>query len=170
MMYRKKHGSNFWDCVDKFGGQDSCWNWLFSLQNSGYGKVWHRKRVMSTHRVAYELSYGHVPKGFHVLHRCDNKLCCNPKHLFLGTDADNMKDKVVKGRCTWGESNGGSKLTNKQRDEIRKLYSTGKWSQSKLGEIYGISQTRIGKVVNKRSISEMIALGMIDVQVQTHPT
>ena len=157
-MKRKPWGSDFWSCV-KGSDEDTCWEWRFGTMNSGYGKVWYKGKVCATHRVAYELAFGTISNGLHVLHLCDNKLCCNPKHLRLGTDKDNMLDKVQKGRCTWGESNGGSKLTNAQREEIRKLYSSGKYSQTALGSKYGVSQSRVHRIINKPSTSELLARG-----------
>jgi HNH endonuclease len=74
-----------------------CHLWTGSTNKGTYGSV-HGRVKISTHRLAYELAHGPIPKGFCVLHRCDNPACCNPEHLYLGTQADNMADMVRKGR------------------------------------------------------------------------
>lgn len=92
----------FWSKVAKAGAND-CWPWLGSQQKPmGYGHwTWwdgERGRSTTAHRKAWQLTNGPIPEGMMVLHSCDNPPCCNPAHLWLGTHADNMADKVAKGR------------------------------------------------------------------------
>lgn len=81
-----------------------CWNWRLSKDRIGYGRMKVQLgsrdsfRSTSAHRYAYELWRGHIPQGMNVLHSCDNRQCCNPEHLFLGTQKDNMRDMHAKGR------------------------------------------------------------------------
>ena len=88
----------------------------------------------------------------HVLHKCDNPKCCNPDHLFIGTNADNVADKVSKNRCgfkrMYGQSNGASKLTNAQIKEIKGLYFASMFSQSQLAKCYGVTQPHVSRIVN----------------------
>jgi hypothetical protein len=95
----------FWDKV-RMGLPDECWEWRASTNSYGYGKFGIVGRVLGAHRIAWELSHGPVPEGQCVLHRCDNPPCCNPAHLFLGTQADNMRDCKAKGRNPHGERHG----------------------------------------------------------------
>lgn len=79
-----------------------CWLWTGSLNRFGYGKFYARGASWLAHRFSYELRIGPVPEQLHVCHKCDVTQCVNPDHLFLGTHADNMRDKSLKGRSRTG--------------------------------------------------------------------
>lgn len=96
----------FWPKVDQTGGPDACWPWMACRNRHGYGKVGVGGISVTAHRAVWELANGPIPAGLHVLHRCDNPPCVNPAHLFLGTNADNVEDKVRKGRSCAGERSG----------------------------------------------------------------
>lgn len=82
-----------------------CWEWTASHPGFGYGWFMVKKGTgTQAHRWMYEHTYGPIPNGLHVCHRCDNPPCVNPAHLFLGTDKDNSDDKVRKGRQAKGEN------------------------------------------------------------------
>ncbi len=91
---------HFWRLVDKSAGEDACWPWT-AAKMRGYGQFWLKDRRVIAHRYAYEAANGSIPESdveILVMHLCDNPPCCNPRHLRLGTDADNIADMWNKGR------------------------------------------------------------------------
>lgn len=127
--------------------------WLFTgcVNNNGYGQIRHNGKTMLAHRVAYELITGEEPNGV-LLHTCDTPLCCNPEHLTVGTQMDNLQDMRNKGRGVNhphvpGEKCGMSKLTDTKVKEIRSSDLT----QRQLATIYGVSQPTIGKILRRET-------------------
>lgn len=94
----------FWAKVDQ-RGPDECWPWKLSCDRYGYGAIRHAGKQTGAHRVAWEMANGRAPGGMCVCHRCDNRRCCNPAHLWLGTHRDNMIDCAAKGRTAFAVSN-----------------------------------------------------------------
>lgn len=129
---RNKHCSvecRFRDIYSRItpANKSGCLEWPLSRQPFGYGQMAIGKDTpLTAHRLAWMYLRGHIPNGLHVLHHCDNPPCCNPDHLFLGTDADNNTDMRKKGRQAKnrlfyrGERHANAKLTNAQADAIRK--------------------------------------------------
>ena len=110
------------------GAEDECWPWAGARTKSGYGVMSGERRgdnPLRTHRVAFELHFGPVPDGLHVLHRCDNPPCCNPLHLYAGSNAQNVIDKVERGRQSRvslpGSANPNSNLNERVVREIKHL-------------------------------------------------
>lgn len=134
-------------------GPDDCWPWTASKVPDGYGKLNYKGTMLASHRIAWELSNGEIPPGLLVLHACDHPGCCNPAHLFLGTDQDNADDKVRKGRhrptSFPGESNPCAKLTEVSVLEIRSLAGTS--SQARIAKKFGISQQHVCAIVRGRA-------------------
>lgn len=92
---------NFWGMVKK--KQNGCWIWIGPRRTDGYGYMRRNGTNQSSHRISYEFHFGEIPIGLLVCHHCDTPLCVNPKHLFLGTNKDNMQDASKKGRMASGD-------------------------------------------------------------------
>lgn len=149
-MVSRPLAERFWEKVG-IGQLDECWLWLTRAKRSGYGLIGDGKKgVLEAHRVAWELTNGPIPKEIFVCHHCDIKLCCNPTHLFLGTQADNLADMARKGRSTLGERDGMSKLTSEQVLEIRHRRATTGVMQKELATEYGVSDATISLIINRR--------------------
>ena len=144
---RRANAEMFWSKVDQSGGPDACWPWMRFKTSLGYGRAGWDGKVHAAHRVAFLLANGRWSDG-DTLHRCDNRICCNPAHLFEGTHADNMADMKAKGRrknINTGEKNGRAKLTNEDAREIKRLLAAG-MSQWEIANQFGVGQTQISKI------------------------
>lgn len=141
----------FWSRVIKM---HHCWIWSGTRRrHNTYGCFEVNGKLISAHRYSWELHNGKIPANLFVLHKCDDKLCVNPDHLFLGTASDNNKDRVAKNR-SWhpiGELHPIHKLTEDDVKAIRIEYSTGSISQRALAKKYNVAQWTIGKVVNRKT-------------------
>lgn len=109
--------ARFWAKVQRKTASE-CWPWLACKTGGRYGYIRINKVAYVAHRIAYELTFGAIPDGLLVRHKCDNPTCCNPNHLELGTQIDNMQDAIVRGRHAKGEGCGRHKLTESQALEI----------------------------------------------------
>lgn len=126
-----------------------CWEWNGGRHRNGYGKAARGGKTRTTHRLAYEAWNGPIPDGMAVLHRCDNRPCMNPAHLFLGTIAENHADMRSKGR-----QNDPQKLTDAQVAEIRSAYTGVRGEQTVLAHQYGVSLATISLIVRGKHRAE----------------
>lgn len=159
----------FWSKVAITANDNFCWNWNGTNRDSKkpYGRMIFMKNgkpnLYSTHRVSYKINYGIDPKEFHVLHTCDNPKCVNPKHLFLGTNADNVKDKVSKKRqarnIAWNKgknmpeynlwNNNISKCSEDDYVEMKRMYENGEGSTNSISEKYGCAKKSLVKYIRE---------------------
>ena len=139
----------FWAKVDQSG---PCWLWTGYRDRWGYGVASRDKRAILAHRLAYELTYGPIPAGQVVCHRCDNPACVRPDHLWLGTPLDNERDKIAKGRkhTQRGARNSRAKLTAQDVTAIRAAHDAGQNADA-LASAYGVTAYTIHDIVTFRS-------------------
>lgn len=134
----------------------NCWNWTAWKNYLGYGGFGFKGKNIGAHRISYQLFIGIIPKGMCVLHKCDNRKCVNPKHLFLGTRVDNIRDMDTKGRRVnpVGEINGFSKLKKENIIKIRELAKTN-ILQYKIAEKFNVTPTTISYILAGKSWSHI---------------
>lgn len=157
---------------------NNCWEWTGCKDRQGYGRFKFQRKKAIASRVSYILFIGPIPYGICVLHHCDNPACVNPKHLWIGTMKDNSKDMKDKGRCATGKnhgsytkpesrsfgdrngsrtkphkvprgsSHGNSKISEEDVLKMRFLYKSKKHSQREIGNIFGITQSTVCRIVD----------------------
>jgi HNH endonuclease len=141
--------SVFWARVDIRDSGD-CWLWKGSVfTKTGYGQCWYKGTNVGAHRRAFELFHNvELPGSVWVLHRCDNRLCCNPNHLFSGDAAANEADKIQKGRRprVVGEQCHFHKLSRSEVGEIRKIGRSR--TQADLAAFFGVHQSQISRILS----------------------
>lgn len=151
--------TRFWARVQK---SDGCWVWTGTKNKAGYGVLYPQgkpKRKLA-HRVSWEFVYGPIKGGLYVCHTCDNPPCVNPSHLFLGTQADNVRDCINKGRLgsydKTGENNPRASMTDKTAKKILDLYWIGRvkpkqknapYSSKRLAKMFGVTRCAVRLLV-----------------------
>ena len=145
--WSEEEEKSFWAKVEK---TDDCWLWTAGTDNGGYGILSVNAYPVKVHRFSWLLHNGEIPDGLGVLHRCDNRICVNPNHLFLGTTVENMLDRDAKNRQAKGEGHGRAVLTEPQVREIRKRYvSRCRMNGARaLAREFGLSKSAVLSVVS----------------------
>lgn len=144
----------FWSKVTM--ATTGCWLWTAATNDFGYGIFMSDRsggwRAERAHRLMFNAAHGEIPGRMVVCHRCDVPACVNPAHLFLGTKGDNTSDMMLKNRHRvrplLGEAHGCHRLTEEAVLEIRRLYSTGEFTQVALGRMFGVQNTQIHHIVS----------------------
>lgn len=141
----------FWRSMKRNGG---CLEWTRTKQPAGYGRLRYRGKREGAHRVAWTLCFGEIPDGLCVLHRCDNPSCFNPMHLFLGTHAENMRDKVNKGRDRHPSGHGHTSSLLSP-DQVRIIRSEPGTPSIELAKRFSVGITTIWSCRNRKSYCEV---------------
>lgn len=135
----------FWRYIER-GGPDDCWPWSGHINQDGYGRFRTGGAMAMAHRMVYAMTVGPIPDGLVGRHQCHNRACCNPAHLLLGTQAENVQDTVAAGRVARGERMGAAKLTDESVRTMRLEASRGVDIAS-LGRRFGVSNCAAWKAV-----------------------
>jgi len=152
----------FWNKVNK---TDNCWNWIAGTRGkTGYGSIGYKGKVVDAHRFSWFLKYGEIPEGQCVCHKCDNRLCVNLEHLFLGTKKDNFEDARTKKRIDLtnffekgfkkGHISKGRKLTKEQVSLIRELGKRIGANKYALGREFGVNEKAIRLILKNETYKE----------------
>jgi len=149
-MNKKLLQERFWNNITP-ADENTCWKWKGNINSNGYGRISIKKKHIYAHRASWIIHFGCIPKGLHVLHHCDNPSCVNPDHLFIGTNLDNIKDKVKKRRQSVGEERPASKLNNDLVRRIRYLFHEKGYSNKELSKLFGVSRSQISDVSHYKS-------------------
>ena len=147
----------FWDKVDK-RSKDECWNWIGGINDGNYGIFVIEHKYCRAHRVSWEIANGPIPENKLILHRCDNRKCVNPNHLYCGTHSDNMYDREKRNPVppeitTFGKTKlyeGEIWLIKKLKipysgHDTRRRY---KFSTAFVAKIFKVSQATISRIWN----------------------
>lgn len=157
--------ARFWAMARKGPG---CWEWTGARKRTGYGHFGLKGRTQIAHRISWRMHHGEIPDDLCVLHRCDNPPCVNPEHLWLGTQADNVRDMETKGRkrAASGNRNGSrlhpesrprgvavaiSRMTADSVREARQRYTLGGETIAGLSRSFGVGETTIRNIVKNRT-------------------
>lgn len=137
-----KAADRFWGKVDLGVSDDDCYIWTASRNKKGYGTIGIGGKTCLSHRVAWVFKHGSIPDGMLICHRCDEPACVNWRHLWIGTNRDNLDDMLKKGRSRHGENHIDAKLTERNvlaiRDDSRSL--------RQLSKVYGVGYGVIGQI------------------------
>lgn len=144
----EKYRAYFWSRVEQ--SPDDCWRWKGPYTKLGYGKVSWRNATRFAHRVAYALAHGVDPGALLVCHHCDNPPCCNPAHLFLGTNRDNSRDMAAKGRAPAPRQ----RLTEDEVRAVRAAVEAGEAKRA-IARRFGITHKHVSNLALRKQRAEV---------------
>lgn len=164
--FSKNFENRFWSKVNRKGPipphrirLGRCWTWMGYKDDQGRGSIGYggsRKGMIRAHQASWILNCGPIQKGLCICHHCDNPTCVRPKHLFCGTQKQNIQDAITKGRFSFrphlpGEDSAHHKLNESDVLKIRALYKPGTYSYRKLASRFGITPTHVGYIVKRKN-------------------
>lgn len=134
--------------------QDGCWDWKGCCANPGYGQFRHNMKRERAHRASWIIHFGEIPNGMHVLHKCDNRKCSNPEHLFLGSQKDNNLDTISKNRHPFfgkkGSLNHRSVLKEHEVIQIKSMLKSN-MLQKNIAKIFNIHPVTVSNINLEKS-------------------
>jgi hypothetical protein len=148
--------AQFWSQV-KRAGMDACWDWQGCAYHNGYGQVYLGKRSGkqindSAHNVMWRLLHGDIPKGLVIRHRCDRPICVNPRHLLIGTQADNIEDARIQGKYNKPKPS-LQRIKGADRERVIREVTTGpRGTTDRLAEEFGVTRQCIRKIVREAGL------------------
>lgn len=145
--------NRFWEKVSKADHPLDCWEWIAAGRGLGYGCLKIAGRVYDSHRLSWLIHFGDIPTGQYVCHKCDNRRCVRPDHLFLGTPQNNFDDMRSKGRerRAVGERCHAAKITADIVTQIRTLALDPSLSYTDIGNLFGIERTTAAQIARGRA-------------------
>jgi hypothetical protein len=164
-MIEQKTKQLFWQKVN-VREKDECWNWNAANRGNGYGCMKSNGKLINAHRLSWIINFGDIPNSLFVCHTCDNRLCVNPSHLFLGTPMENVRDRVEKGRCAKGDKSGArlhpekiargeschnAVLNYEKVEKIRSMREEEKTTIREIAKISKVSYSTIRFVLTKKT-------------------
>jgi hypothetical protein len=136
--------------ISKVDKSSDCWNWVAHChKTTGYGRFGYKGKPIGAHRASYMLYKGSIPKGMSVLHKCNNRKCVNPSHLYIGNHKDNAKDSIAAGTIARGERHGKSKLCREDIVNIREFKKEGMYHKD-IAKIYKVRTSTVTRIVNNQ--------------------
>lgn len=146
----------FWTLLDIKANPDECWEWTRGKNQDGYGRIMLSGVFHFAHRLAWKYTHG-KDTDLHILHHCDNRICSNPNHLYAGTNADNIRDRVERGRSNppLGENHKKSIAKLDQIKEVKCLYRDG-MTQVAIAKQVGLSKGIVNYAVTGRTWRHVI--------------
>ena len=148
MRKKRPLEERFWNKVSIVPDETSCWDWTGSPSGFHYGMIGLNGSYIRTHRASWEMHFGQIPNGLCVLHKCDNRRCVRPDHIFLGTKSSNNADRYIKGRDARGVRNGRSVLNDEIVIKIKRLYRPNRvFGARKIAAKLGLNYSTVNGVV-----------------------
>lgn len=142
--------------LERFRVGDDCWEWQGALSDTGYGQIRVNRKTLYAHRISYEMFVGSIPDGLQVLHRCDNRKCVNPKHFFLGTKGDNVRDAGDKNRMPLGNLHWNVKIKDESVPKVFEMAKAG-MTRLEIASYFKVSRAAVVDILLGRRRGKLLS-------------